>query len=131
MVLTKINHIDELKDQGYTILRNVLDPETDIQPLINENVQVLIHKEGSTYWRQNILVSKKRDNLLKFLQSNNIKASKYFPSINKLFYPNENGRFINSKTMAEQIINLWPGEKTSLKDIHKTNDLIQIFYENN
>ena len=41
MVLTKINHVNELKDQGYTILRNVLDPETDIQPLINENVQVL------------------------------------------------------------------------------------------
>ena len=41
LVLTKINHVNELKDQGYTILRNVLDPETDIQPLINENVQVL------------------------------------------------------------------------------------------
>ncbi len=41
MVLTPKSHIDELKDQGYTILRNVLDPETDIQPLINENVQVL------------------------------------------------------------------------------------------
>ena len=39
LVLTKINHVNELKDQGYTILRNVLDPETDIQPLINENVQ--------------------------------------------------------------------------------------------
>ena len=41
MVLTKTDHVHELKEQGYTILKNVLDPETDIQPLINENVQVL------------------------------------------------------------------------------------------
>ena len=44
MVLTKINHVNELKDQGYTILMNVLDPETDIQPLINENV----HRNADT-----------------------------------------------------------------------------------
>ena len=95
----------------------------------HKNIKVLIHNEGSTYWRQNILVSKNRDELLSFLKRNNVKATKYFPSLDKLFYHQGKKLFKNSNKMDKQIINLWPGEETSQKDIIKINELIKVFYE--
>ena len=41
MVLTQTKNVIELRDQGYTVLKDVLDPELDIQPVIDENISVL------------------------------------------------------------------------------------------
>ena len=120
--LKNLNSILEMRSKNAALFQEILN---------HENIQVLRHKEESTYWRQNILVYKKRDKLLKFLQSNGIKASKYFPSINKLFHPDKIGSFANSKRMEKQIINLWPGKETTRKDIYKINEIIRKFYKKN
>ncbi len=100
------------------------------QKLLNHaNIQTLSHNPGSTYWRQTMLVEKDRDGLLNYLKKNGVKASKYFPSIDRLFYPRNGKIYQNSDRMAAQIINLWPGEETSLNDISKINTVIQKFYE--
>jgi len=99
--------------------------------LEHRNIYVLRHNKGSTYWRQNILVKEKRDELLKYLKENGVKASKYFPSIDRLFYPRLNKNFIKSDTMATQLINLWPSRQTKRDDIVKINELINNFYKNN
>lgn len=41
MLLTKTHNSIELYEQGYTVLKNVLVPEDDIQPVIDENIAVL------------------------------------------------------------------------------------------
>ena len=41
MLLTKTRNSIELHEQGYTVLRDVLDPQADIQPVIDENISVL------------------------------------------------------------------------------------------
>ena len=41
MLLTKTRNSIELHEQGYTVLRDVLDPQVDIQPIIDENISVL------------------------------------------------------------------------------------------
>ncbi|MBP7088049.1 MAG: DegT/DnrJ/EryC1/StrS family aminotransferase [Candidatus Omnitrophica bacterium] len=101
------------------------------QSILNhKNIRILKHREGSTYWRQNILVKEKRGELLKYLKENKVKASKYFPSIDRLFYPRLNKNFIRSDTMAAQIINLWPSRQTKKDDIIRINKLINNFYKN-
>lgn len=96
--------------------------------LDHENVQALRHNEGATYWRQNILVKKDRDGLLRHLKENGIKASKYFPSIDRLFYDRGEKVFEGSDSMASTIINLWPGKETSFEDIARIDELIKRFY---
>ena len=41
MVLTQTKNAIELREKGYTVLKNILNPELDIQPVINENISVL------------------------------------------------------------------------------------------
>jgi len=41
LLLTKTRNSIELHEQGYTVLRDVLDPQVDIQPVIDENISVL------------------------------------------------------------------------------------------
>ena len=94
----------------------------------HENIQTIQHNEGATYWRQNILVKENRDGLLKYLKENKVKASKYFPSIGKSFCIGNDRKFERSDSMAEQVINLWPGRETSRGDIARINDLIYRFY---
>lgn len=92
------------------------------------NVQVIKHNEGATYWRQNILVKKDRDGLLKHLKQNGIKASKYFPSIDRLFCQRNNRKFHRSDRFAFQVINLWPGSETTGADIERTNKCIRQYF---
>lgn len=117
---------------------NFLQDECDIrhenaqyfQSLIkHKNVLPLAHKDGSTYWRQNIMVKKDRDGLLKYLKENKVKASKYFPSIDRFFYQRNEKKFNRSDLMSEQVINLWPARETARKDIIKINNLIHRFYK--
>ena len=96
----------------------------------HSNVTTVKHGAGATYWRQNVLVKIKRDQLLAFLKRNGVKASKYFPSIDRLFQQGRGRRFEKSDQMASQAINLWPGKETSRNDIFKINDLIKEFYQN-
>jgi len=115
-----------------------LDGELDIRHknavkfqdiLHHENIKSIKHREGATYWRKNILVNKERDFLLRYLKENGIKASKYFPSIDRLFYLRNGRNFKRSDSMAKQIINLWPGMQTSYGDIVRINKLIHQFYK--
>ena len=41
MLLTQTQNSIELRDQGYTVLKNVLDPWLDIQPIVDETISVL------------------------------------------------------------------------------------------
>jgi perosamine synthetase len=141
----KDTFVSKLDDKKYPVLeleKRLIELNKNIQlrnkkanffqkNIKHKNIKVLIHNEGSTYWRQNILVSKNRDELLSFLKRNNVKATKYFPSLDKLFYHQGKKLFKNSNKMGKQIINLWPGEETSQKDIIKINELIEVFYEKN
>ena len=94
----------------------------------NDNIKILTHKKGSTYWRQNIIVNTNRNKLLKHLKKYNIKASKYFPSIDRLFYKRDNISFEKSDYMTKHIINLWPGAQTTKKDIININNIINNYY---
>lgn len=99
--------------------------------LSHENVQVINHNQGATYWRQSIMVKEDRDGLLKYLKKNGIKSSKYFPSIDRLFYERNNRRFDKSDQFASQIINLWPGSETTGADIERTNKCIHQYFGSN
>ncbi len=92
-------------------------------------VAPLKHNDGATYWRQNIIVKNNRDGLLRFLKKRKIKASKYFPSIDRLFFPREGRKYTVSDSMAKQVINLWPGKETKGNDIFMIADEIKRFYE--
>lgn len=96
--------------------------------LRHKNIKPVKHNEGATYWRQNILVKKDRDGLLKYLKENGVKASKYFPSIDRLFCARNGRSFKRSDSMASQVINLWPGKETSYNDILRINDTVNCFY---
>ena len=95
----------------------------------NDNITLLKHAAGSTYWRQNIIVNKNRNELLDYLKYNDVKASKYFPSIDKLFLKRTNHTFEQSDYMTKTIINLWPGNETNVKDIIRINELINKYYD--
>lgn len=94
----------------------------------HKNAVPVSHAKGATYWRQNILAKNNRGGLLKYLRENKVKASKYFPSIDRFFYPRNGREFPVSDLMSEQIINLWPGRETARKDIVRINELINQFY---
>ena len=96
--------------------------------LDHEDIVPISHREGATYWRQNILVKKDREGLLKYLKENKVKVSKYFPSIDKFFYPRNGKDFNRSDSMTKQVINLWPGRQTSYDDVVRINELIHRFY---
>jgi dTDP-4-amino-4,6-dideoxygalactose transaminase len=101
------------------------------QSIINmENVEVLAHSPGSAYWRQNILVPKKsRDDLMGYLRSNNVKVSKYFPSIDRCFYSRESKNvFKKSDQMYSSLINLWPGHHTKYPDILRLSSLLDKYF---
>ena len=115
-----LNSTVEIRNNNATLFQNILD--------VNY-ITPLVHNEGSTYWRQNILVSKERDQLLDFLKNNGIKASKYFPSIDKYFYYSEDHKFKNSTKMEKQIINLWTGKETKIQDITHIQKVIRNYYK--
>ena len=102
------------------------------QSLINHPcVKVLSHSSGSVYWRQNILVPKEsRGNLMKYLDNNNIKVSKYFPSIDRCFHSRNNrNEYKYSDQMYSELINLWPGHHTKYPDIEHLSLLLNNFFE--
>ena len=74
------------------------------------------------------MVKDDREGLLKYLKANKVKASKYFPSIDSLFYQRNGKTFPRSDRMTMQAINLWPSKETSREDIVRINELICRFY---
>ncbi len=119
------NKLNFLQDE--LVIRNA-NAELFQKIIKHENVVPLKHNEGATYWRQNILAKKDREGLLKYLKENKIKASKYFPSIDRFFYVRKDGMFKRSDQMFRQLINLWPGKETTEGDIIKINGLIHDYY---
>ncbi|MDD5618134.1 MAG: DegT/DnrJ/EryC1/StrS family aminotransferase [Candidatus Omnitrophica bacterium] len=123
MLEVKINNLDEelkIRQGNACAFQSILK---------HHHIKTIKHNKGSTYWRQNILVDKERDGLLKFLKSNGVKASKYFPAIDKLFYRRNDENFKRCDLMASRVINLWPGRETTFSDIARINELINKFYK--
>ncbi len=118
----KLNGIQEESDIRFANAKR-------FQDLIrHKNVLAVRHKEGASYWRQNILVKKDRNGLLRYLRENKVKASKYFPSVDRFFYKRQQDSFGKSDLMSGQVINLWPGRETTRREIMKINSLIGKFY---
>ncbi len=90
-------------------------------------VTALKHNDGATYWRQNILVKKNRDDLLEYLKNKGVKASKYFPSIDRLVFKRDDNKYERSDIMGSMIINLWTGKETKEKDVIMIGNLINEF----
>lgn len=111
--------LNELKDlDKHVEIRNV--NAAYFRDLIKiDSVKVIEHSPGSVYWRQNLLVPPEiRDDLVLFLRNKGIKVSKYFPSIDRMFYRrSDKSGFVRSDQMYSGLVNLWPGHHTTYKDI--------------
>ena len=93
-----------------------------------KNIHLIKHKKGAVYWRQNAIVSKYRDKLLKYLIYKKVYARKYFPSLNSVF-PFISGKNLKLvKKFELEILNFWVGSQTSKKDIIQINKHINNFF---
>jgi dTDP-4-amino-4,6-dideoxygalactose transaminase len=126
------NYLRELTEQ-----LACLDSNTDIRVknahffqeiLHHDHVEVVRHRAGATYWRQNILVDKNRDGLWDYLKTRSIKASSYFPPANRFFTFQNNSCFPNTESFYSRVINLWPYVETSEGDIVRINAAICDFF---
>lgn len=119
--LSNIDNYVEVTTKNAEYYQTVID---------TENVEVLSHSPGSAYWRQNILVPKQnRDDLIRYLRNNNVKVSKYFPSIDRCFYKREGkNEYLQSDQMYSRLINLWPGHHTKYPDIVRLSSLLNEYF---
>lgn len=84
---------------------------------------------GQIFWRYNILVEPEwRDELLKLLIDNTIWASTWYPSVNKLFFEeNEPGSYPGVELFSKRVINLFVDERFSITEVKRTISLINQF----
>lgn len=84
---------------------------------------------GQIFWRYNILVEpERRDELLKLLIDNNVWASKWYPSVNQLFFEeNESGSYPGAELFSKRVINLFVYERFSITEVKRTISLINQF----
>ena len=77
-----------------------------------ENISIICPADGSVYWRFNIYVKEKRNELLKHLLNIKYPVSSWYPSVNVLF-GNEFQRIVtpNSDRMSDEILNIWVNEE--------------------
>jgi len=125
--LNELNELEkhvEVRNQNASYYRELIEIE---------EVQVIKHTPGSVYWRQNIRVpSSERGRLLQFLRNNGIKASKYFPSIDQMFFKrSKNSMFRESDQMYSELINLWSGHHTTYKDVLNVSFLLTSYFKKN
>jgi len=94
----------------------------------NKNINLLKHNKGAVYWRQNALVDKDRNKLLKYLTANKVYARKFFPSLDTIFPFIQNQNLKLVKNFELKILNFWVGKQTSLKNIEEINKHINNFF---
>ena len=99
------------------------------QKMINSRkINLIKHKKGAVYWRQNALVENDRDQLIRYLSLKNIYVRKYFPSLDNVF------PFISKKNLKlvkkfeSKILNFWVGNETTKKNIIATNNHLKYFF---
>ena len=93
-----------------------------------KNINLLKHNKGAVYWRQNALVDKDRNKLLKYLTANKVYARKFFPSLDTIFPFIQNQNLKLVKNFELKILNFWVGKQTSLKNIEEINKHINNFF---
>jgi dTDP-4-amino-4,6-dideoxygalactose transaminase len=84
---------------------------------------------GQIFWRYNILIEpESRDKLLKLLIDNTCWASKWYPSVNQLFFEeNETGSYPGAELFSKRVINLFVDERFSIVEVNRTINLINQF----
>ena len=84
---------------------------------------------GQIFWRYNILVEpERRDELLKLLIDNTCWAGKWYPSVNQLFFEeNESGSYPGAELFSKRVINLFVDERFSIVEVKRTINLINQF----
>jgi len=84
---------------------------------------------GQIFWRYNILVEPEwRDELLKLMIDNKIWASKWYPTVNQLFFEEyESGGYAGAELFSKRVINLFVDERFSITEVKRTISLINQF----
>lgn len=85
--------------------------------------------EGQVFWRYNILVPRDiRDDLISYLRDNGVLASRWYPTINKLFDSNEKKKcFPCAEHFASRVINLFVDQRVDISKAIYTCKLINEF----
>ena len=94
----------------------------------NKNIRFIRHKKGAAYWRQNAILKSDKNELIKYLNSKNIYARKYFPCLDNIFPFFKRSKLHLTKKFELGLINFWVGSETSEKEIKKINNHINSFY---
>ncbi|MBF0385363.1 MAG: DegT/DnrJ/EryC1/StrS family aminotransferase [Candidatus Omnitrophica bacterium] len=97
--------------------------------LRNNALKPMLFHNDATYWRFNILVKGRRDELLQHLKEKRIKATKYFEAADKYFSLDTENKFPVSYRQEKEILNLWVGKETSLKDAEEISLIINSYFE--
>lgn len=77
----------------------------------NDKISILEAKFGSAYWRFNIFMEERRDELLRHLLAKNFRVSSWYHSIDLLFEGRINHETPLSNWVGDKIINIWVNEE--------------------
>lgn len=83
-------------------------------------------REGQVYWRYNLLVPPElRDTLVRYLRSQDVTVSTWYPPVVPLFYKEFNSLcFSGSTAFGNSVVNLLVDRRVDIPEIERTSDLI-------
>jgi len=77
-----------------------------------DEIKPFKHTEQDVYWRQNVSVKTRRNELLKFLLTKGYPVSSWYPTLESyLFTGKQKTDYSNSDALTETIINLWVNDE--------------------
>lgn len=88
----------------------------------------IIYK-NSTFWRFNILINKKRNDLLSYLLEKKYFVSSWYPSLDLLFEQRMTNRDTNSDKIAKKILNIWTNEQINKNYLDSIANEIESFFK--
>lgn len=96
-----------------------------------KNAFLITNSDKEVYWRQNLLIHKKRNELLFYLLRKGFLISSWYPTVST-FLLKEKGIdcFPNSEYLTDRVLNFWVNDQADEKYIKSITDQVYKFYDN-
>ncbi|MGE4556724.1 MAG: DegT/DnrJ/EryC1/StrS family aminotransferase [Desulfovibrionaceae bacterium] len=121
--LRRLEELNTMRRGNAEKIQTILSDKNGVLPLV--------HPDGSTYWRQNVLVSTGRNTLLRAFRDASIKSTVYFPPVNKMFYDYRKLSYPIADNFFKRVINLWTGVETDDDEVFRIEKVVRglVVYE--
>jgi dTDP-4-amino-4,6-dideoxygalactose transaminase len=123
-IMSELNDLAVNVEQRLTRNQQIIDQFVDIPPSLISTIKL---PDGSVPWRTNILVNKRRDQVLRSLIDSQYKISSWQPSVD-LFFEDRCKVVVDtpvSDWLGDVILNLWSNQDADDKYIYKITSEIK------